>query len=102
MLDKCEERATVSREMPKYNCHKQVWALKIKEIRVDGPPKPNEETDRNAATIFPADEGYGPFRVDAGYLEKHKPEVGGYYVVYKGGYKSFSPADAFEDGYTPA
>lgn len=24
----------------------------------------------------------------------------GYYVVYDGGYKSFSPAEAFEGGYT--
>jgi hypothetical protein len=32
-------------------------------------------------------------------LDKHKPEVGGYYVVYKEGYKSFSPAGAFEEGY---
>jgi hypothetical protein len=30
---------------------------------------------------------------------KHKPEVGGYYVVYKDGYRSFSPAEAFETGY---
>ena len=27
-------------------------------------------------------------------------QVGGYYVVYTGGYKSWSPAEAFEDGYT--
>ncbi len=29
-----------------------------------------------------------------------KTEVGGYYVVYEDGYKSFSPAGAFESGYT--
>ena len=33
-------------------------------------------------------------------IHKNKPFVGGYYVVYKDGYKSFSPADAFEDGYS--
>jgi len=33
-------------------------------------------------------------------MYKHKPEVGGYYVVYADGYKSFSPAQAFEEGYT--
>ena len=83
------------REMPKYVCHKEVWALKIKEIdhdtMVSGGP--------NAARITPEDEGYGPFKVDAEYMAKHKPEVGGYYVVYKDGYKSFSPSKAFEDGY---
>jgi hypothetical protein len=33
-------------------------------------------------------------------MTKHAPEVGGYYVVYADGYKSYSPAKAFEDGYT--
>lgn len=74
------------RELPKYQSHKQVWGLKIKAI--------------GGQTITPEDEGYAPFGVSAEYLEKHKPEVGGYYVVYDGGYKSFSPADAFEAGNT--
>lgn len=74
------------RELPKYQSHKQVWGLKIKSI--DG------------QTITPEDEGYGSFDVNAEYLEKHKPEAGGYYVVYEGGYKSFSPAAAFESGNT--
>ncbi len=84
------------REMPQYKCHKEVWALKIKDIAhdtaVSGGP--------NAATITPEGEGYGPFIVDAAYMAKHKPVVGGYYVIYKDGYKSFSPAKAFEGGYT--
>jgi len=51
--------------------------------------------------ITPADEGFAPFRVDHEYMHKHKPQVGGYYVVYKDGYKSFWLAEAFEDGYDP-
>ncbi|KKN77277.1 hypothetical protein LCGC14_0362550 [marine sediment metagenome] len=86
----------VSAEMPKYVCHKEVYALKIKSIdhddAVSGGP--------NKATITPEDERYDPFEVDAAYMEKHKPAIGGYYVVYKDGYKSFSPAEAFEGGYT--
>ena len=79
-------------EMPKYVCHKEVCAFKIKSIDYDsGGP--------NNATITPEEDGYVPFEVDAAYMEKHKPIVGGYYVVYKDGYKSFSPAKAFEDGY---
>jgi hypothetical protein len=39
-------------------------------------------------------------RVDAQYVAKHKPEVGGYFVQYEDGYLSFSPAAAFESGYT--
>lgn len=29
-----------------------------------------------------------------------KGKVGGYYVVYEDGYESWSPAEAFEKGYT--
>jgi len=38
--------------------------------------------------------------VSAEFLAKHKPEVGGYWVQYADGYQSFSPAAAFEEGYT--
>lgn len=81
------------REMPKYRSHKEVHALKILKVQDD--LDPNE-----GRTIVPADEGYGPFPVDAGYVRKHNPQAGGYYVVYQDGYKSWSPAEAFEGGYT--
>ena len=86
------------KEMPKYKCHKEVWAFKIKFIVRDGEGE-NRETD-GSAMITPEEEGYDAFKVDHQYMHKHKPEVGGYYVQYKDGYKSFSPADAFEDGYS--
>lgn len=85
----------VSREMPKYECNKKVWALKIYKIDYE-----QGEPDTVTATITPADEGYASFVVDEAYLNKHKPEAGGYYVVYEDGYKSFSPAAAFDSGYT--
>ena len=78
-------------EMPKYTCYKQVWALKIAKIDI-------HEADA-FATITPEEAGYAPFKVDLKYLLKHEPTEGGYYVVYADGYKSFSPADAFESGY---
>ena len=89
------------REMPRYKCHTEVWALKIKAITFDrdAAQRENRETD-GSAIITPAEEGYAPLRVDFDYVRKHKPEAGGYYVVYADGYKSFSPAKAFEDGYT--
>lgn len=74
--------------LPMYRCHKVVRAAKILAIG-----------------------SYG-LRVDAGdpqicltlrmpddWLERHRPEVGGYLVVYEDGYKSYSPAAAFESGY---
>lgn len=88
-------------EMPKYKSHKTVHALKIKGIVFDSDLAQNEgrETD-GSAIITPEEPGYAPFSVDNNYIRKHTPKAGGYYVVYADGYKSFSPAAAFEDGYT--
>lgn len=79
-------------EMPRYQCHKQVWALKIDRI---GPQKSDGSVE-----IYPEEESYGPITVSVDWVAKHKPEIGGYYVVYDDGYKSYSPASAFEAGYT--
>jgi hypothetical protein len=80
------------REMPRYKCHKEVHALKIAEI--------GECSNDGVVIITPADDGYAPFHVDRDYINRHHPKVGGYYVVYKDGYKSYSPPEAFEEGYT--
>ncbi len=80
-----------STEMPRYKCHKEVWAFKIAGM---------EGVEGGEFTITPAEAGYAPFRVDAAYMQKHQPKVGGYYVVYRDGYRSWSPASEFEDGYT--
>jgi hypothetical protein len=87
----------IAREMPKYKSHKVVWALKIKSIAKE--LAEYREID-GSATITPEEEGYEPFKVSSEYMNKHQPEVSGYYVVYEDGYKSFSPADAFEKGNT--
>ena len=89
------------KELPKYQSHKQVRALKIKHIVFDSElaESSNRETD-GSAIISPEEEDYPAFRVDRKYVQKHKPQVGGYYVLYKDGYESFSPAKAFEEGYT--
>jgi hypothetical protein len=80
---------TVSAEMPRYETRKTVWALKIASIDYDG-----DKCD--GAVITPEEPRYAPFSVDGAYVAKHKPQVGGYYVVYPDGYKSWSPAHAFE------
>jgi hypothetical protein len=80
--------------LPRYICNKQVWALKIKEIT----PR---WTDGTGAIITPEEKGYAPFEVSQEYMQKHQPRVGGYWVQYKDGYTSFSPAQAFEEGYVP-
>ncbi|BBE77425.1 hypothetical protein MRY16398_24810 [Phytobacter sp. MRY16-398] len=101
LLFKVNNMSENSAEMPRYQCHKKVWALKIKGIQY----KPNPDTTGKScsasygAVITPEDDGYGEFEVSAEYICKHKPQIGGYYVVYDDGYKSFSPASAFESGY---
>lgn len=94
-------QAGASMEMPRYRCHKEVHALKIKAVEFDSykARQENRETD-GSALLVPDDGTYGPILVDWAYVRKHDPQPGGYYVVYKDGYRSFSPADAFEDGYT--
>lgn len=89
-------------EMPRYRSHKTVHALRIKSIVTltsedmmsTGGPLPD------GALIYPEEAGYGAVSVDQAYVAKHNPKVGGYYVVYADGYASWSPADAFEEGYT--
>jgi len=88
-------------EMPKYQSHKKVWALKIEIIIFDRDLAKLQNRDTTGtATIKPSDKDYQPFQVDAGYVRKHAPEAGGYFVQYEGGYKSYSPAEEFEKGYT--
>jgi hypothetical protein len=88
----------VSIELPRYKCHKEVWAHKIEEIKQS---PANEVFLGGSYQIVPADKMYAPITVPASFVEKHKPEVGGYYVIYQDGYTSYSPAKAFEEGYTP-
>lgn len=88
-------------EMPRYQSHKNVWALKIKEIHFDSATAVVENRDTNGgAIIIPEEPQYGPINVDRAYCEKHQPQVGGYYVVYENGYTSFSPSEPFESGHT--
>lgn len=76
-------------EMPKYKCHKEVWALKIKSINEKG----------SGYELVFEDNKYAPIMVGQAWVESKYAQSGGYYVVYKDGYSSYSPADAFEDGY---
>lgn len=97
--------------MPQYQCHKKVWALKIKAIerltptiedleKILNAPEGEPPVEHILAIITPEDPGFAPFGVTSDYVHKHDPQPGGYFVVYEDGYKSFSPGKAFEGGYT--
>lgn len=94
-------------EMPRYKSHKEVWALKIKRVLKHAHPDPNADDavfeaspEFEGAHLVPETPGYAPIAVDAAWYRKHDPQEGGYYVVYEDGYASWSPAEAFEKGYT--
>jgi hypothetical protein len=84
-----------ARQLPRYRCHKEVWALKIAAIEI---------LKDKSATIAPVDKGYAPIATVAGWADRFKgtEEDPGYYVVYIDGYTSWSPSKAFEEGYTKA
>ena len=86
--------------MQQYQSHKVVKAFKIGHIHRDEVNgailQPERDfshpgTDENNDTIV---------AVGFEYLNKHNPQEGGYYVLYPDGYESWSPAEAFEEGYT--
>lgn len=76
--------------LPKYHCHKVVRAAKITGIGGHA----------SMGATLSVDAPGGAIAVSADYCRKHNPQAGGYFVVYEDGYQSFSPADAFEAGYT--
>jgi hypothetical protein len=108
LVAQMEANEGTSTPMPLYQSHKKVWALKIKEV-VPAPHPTIEELDRilngdggvsDLGAIIVPEGHFGPFAVTREFMDKHTPQAGGYYVVYKDGYKSYSPAQAFEEGYT--
>jgi len=78
--------------LPVYQCHKIVHGFKIRKIDFlatgDAVLRPEEAAIEHLNVL-----------VTKQYLEKHKPQAGGYYVLYDDGYESWSPAKAFEAGY---
>lgn len=77
--------------LPEYVCHKRVRAAKIKAIW--------HVTSHRAALMVLDERGVSPMEVPMDFIEKHNPQPGGYLVMYED-YRSYSPAEAFEAGYT--
>ena len=111
--------------MPIYRCHKLVRAAKISRILgQDGESGPDAavylhfapvsipvcgymtalETAATSETPMPHEMAFTvhtiePFSVTNEWITRHRPQVGGYFVCYQDGYSSYSPAEAFENGY---
>lgn len=89
-----EEDAGAAIEMPRYQSHKQVWALEIDTI---SERLPYTKDDRKLTF---RDKGYASITCDGAMFTRYTPVPGDYYVQYDDGYKSFSPRKAFLDGYS--
>lgn len=86
-------------EMPRYISCKPVWALKIAAIE----PGPTLSSMEGGSWFLRFENtAYGLLEVSHDWVTKRGAQVGGYYIVYEDGYKTWSPADAFERGCTPA
>lgn len=84
-------------EMPRYKCHKEVWALKIAAAE----PVVREDGAITGYDLSFEESGYASVRVTSEWARRTDASlVGGYYVVYGDGYTSFSPAAPFEAGYS--
>lgn len=78
--------------MPKYKCHKEVWALEIKSVE--------QLPAAHQGALLHLEEPFAPVEVSQDWLDKHNPQAGGFLVHYKDGYVSYSPREPFLEGYT--
>jgi hypothetical protein len=87
------EATNAEGEMPRYRSHKKVWALEIKHVNRTVPGK---------VTVSWMDAGYAPITFDENdpIFSRYKPIQRDFYVVYADGYQSWSPRNAFLEGYT--
>ena len=74
--------------MKRYKCHKEDHAGKITSITIH---------QMGAELVL---EDGQKLDVPTSWLNRHDPKAGGYYVLYEDGYASWSPSQAFENGYT--
>ena len=83
--------------MKRYECHKVVEAAKIAAVTGASPitrDVPRLELEGNI--VIAVDEAWIAKHSDGGKTDL----VGGYFVRYEDGYESWSPAAAFEAGYS--
>lgn len=88
------EEKKAAKPLPQYRSHKVVGALKIKMIEFLG-----VDCSHSHQAVFEED-GFDPLPLTHDEVYTKKFAAGGYLVVYEDGYRSFSPAKAFEEGYT--
>lgn len=80
-------------QFQEYRSHKIVRAAKIQQASI---------TDEGVTLILEEASGQQVIAVvDRSLASRHIPSEGDYLVIYADGYQSFSPGQAFEEGYSP-
>lgn len=87
-VQSCDPEKFIIPELPQYKCHKVVRAARIQTCL--GGVLGVQVGDTKAIVEI---------EVGRAWVERHKPEHGGYLVAYEDNYLSYSPADVFEAGY---
>jgi hypothetical protein len=80
--------------LARFRCHKIVAAGEIRGL-ING-----DNGKVEALMVQTADGTNSEVCPGDGFFARKTPALGDYYVVYDDGYASWSPASAFEDGYT--
>lgn len=83
-------------EIQQYQCTRKVYALKINLVM----QLPYYLNEGDNWLIVPEDCAFDPISIDHEFYQRHRPQAGGYYVLHEDGFKSYSPAKVFEEGYT--
>lgn len=80
------------REMPKYQAHQQVHALKIQNLEIH---------DDDSATITPVEGGYEAFITDPGWAEANagNEDDPGVYLIHGNGHATWLSTEAFNKTY---
>lgn len=86
-------------ELPFYTNHRLRQAFKIDD-RFRQKSQTNDSYGFKYSLVGYGEDGQTLYSVtvDQSYIDKHNPQVGGYFIRYEDGYESFCPAESFESG----
>lgn len=91
------------KEIPQYKSHKVVRAAKIERVNIFNDDGDAEIFMEGGIETSVCGDWMRRVVADADKANGNNPDslIGGYFVQYDDGYASWSPAKAFEEGYTP-
>lgn len=95
-----KEKPETEAKLPKWQSHKQVFADRIIDIQAMAVRPDQEQPVPNYAGADWVLECGIRVHVTTALIARGAPKIGDFYVHYKDGYQSWSPAAAFMEGYT--